>query len=99
MTEYTLLDTEVTKGVVKSVGQPVKVSTKYGERAYLPVEVDINGTVVTLRLWVSPNKTVLHPKSTAYRLFRRLGIKRSSELVGKEVPLRVDSNGFHRFDI
>jgi len=94
------LQPELVEAVVKTIGKPETTNTRYGTKAYIPVVCILpNGAEVSLRLWINPERGFLHPKSNAYKLLRKHGCVRISDLLGKKIELRVDNNGFYRFNI
>jgi len=93
---------EITKGKIVRIEEPQKVDTRFGTSYRIPFVVKVNDAEITVSVLVretSIKRKVLHPRSNLFKLMQRYGAKKLTDLVGKEVELRVDTRGFYRFVI
>jgi hypothetical protein len=98
--DYTLVESgKVIKGVVKEIG-PIEIyeHEKYGKKPYVRVYVEFNGVVEDLRLFLPTNK-IIRPNSTIGKLLKACKCANLDELVGKQVDLRANKDGYLRFDV
>lgn len=99
MEDYELLG-ETTEGKIINVGKGEVIETKFGERKRIPIEVELDsGETIKINVWVSAKSSTIRPNSNVGRLLKKLKVTKLSEIVGKKVPLRINSRGFHNFDV
>jgi len=97
--DYELLG-ETAEGKITAIGTGEVVDTKFGERKRIPITVDLGGNnAIDINIWVAVKGSSIRPNSNAGRLLKKCNVKKLSELIGKKVPLRIDTRGFHRFDV
>jgi hypothetical protein len=91
---------ELEEGVVKEIGEPEQIETKFGPTYRIPIVVEIRGNEQEIGVFVrekSIERGVFHPRSNVYKLLVKYGCKKLKELVGKKVQIRIDNRGFYRF--
>jgi hypothetical protein len=91
---------ELEEGVVKAIGEPEEVETKFGTSYRVPIIVDIRGNEQEIGVFIrekSIERGMFHPRSNVYKLLTKYNCKKLKELVGKKVQIRIDNRGFYRF--
>jgi len=90
---------QVATGRVLEVLEPETMNTRFGTRTVVTLRVQVGNKVFNLPMFLNPSSRFIHPRSTAYKLMKTLGVRKLRELVGKEIPLRMDQSGFWRFNV
>ena len=94
-----VLQAETSTGTVESLGDIEIIDTKYGKREFVKALVNLGKAgSVDIRIWLGKegNKTI-NVRSNTYKLMAKHNVKKLSQLVGKEVSLVVDSEGYYRW--
>jgi hypothetical protein len=93
---------EIEEGIVKSIGEPSEVETKFGKSHRVPIILEVKGKELPISVFVrdtSMTRGMFHPRSNIYKLLAKYNCKKLGDLVGKKVQIRIDSRGFYRFVI
>jgi hypothetical protein len=91
---------ELEEGIVKEIGEPEEIKTKWGTNYRVPIVIDVRGIEEKISVFItqkSIQRGRYHPKSNVYKLLAKYNCKKLKELVGKKVQIRIDNRGFYRF--
>jgi hypothetical protein len=96
ISEYQIAENTTITATVTSIGEPKEQQTRFGTRLYAPMLLEYEGKNITINLWLPKKTKIIHPKSNLYKILKRYGCTKLTELVGKQIQLYLDQNGFWR---
>jgi len=90
---------EVISGEVVDVAEPELTDTRFGESYRVVLRVKVGEDVIPTSFFVRKSmidRGKVHPRSTLYKILTRYKAKTLRELIGKQVQLIQDEQGFYR---
>lgn len=71
---------------------------KFGDKPFVTVGVEFDGTQQELKLFLPRNK-MIRPNSTTGKLFKACKVNKLSGLIGKKILLKTNKDGYLRFAV